>query len=58
LKTGAVSAENALGALMSMFELRHYASRFRQSERLRYRVPRLIWLFVIRASGARRRLHI
>jgi hypothetical protein len=37
---------------MSMFQLRHYTSRLRHSERLRYRVPRLVWLFVIRASGA------
>jgi hypothetical protein len=39
---------------MSKLELRHYTSRFRKSERLRYRLPRLVWLFVIRASGARR----
>ena len=39
---------------MSKLELRHYTSRFRKSERLRYRVPRLFWLFVIRASGTRR----
>jgi hypothetical protein len=39
---------------MSKLELRHYTSRFRESERLRYRLPRLVWLFVIRASGARR----
>jgi len=39
---------------MSMFELRHYTSRFRESERLRYRIPRLVWLFLTRASGARR----
>jgi hypothetical protein len=52
LTTEAVNAENALDALMSMFEVRHYTSRFRESERLRYRVPRLVWLFVIRASDA------
>jgi hypothetical protein len=40
---------------MSILELRHYTSRFRRSERLRYRLPRQVWLFLIRASGARRR---
>jgi hypothetical protein len=54
LKAEGVNAENALGAVMSMFELRHYTSRFRASKRLRYRVPRLVWLFEIRASGTRR----
>jgi hypothetical protein len=44
----------ALGDSMSKLEMRHYTSRFRKSERLRYRLPRLVWLFVIRASVARR----
>ena len=37
---------------MSILELRHYTIRFRESERLRYRLPRLAWLFLIRASDA------
>jgi hypothetical protein len=36
---------------MSMLELRHYTIRFRESERLRYRLARLVWRFLIRASG-------
>jgi hypothetical protein len=39
----------APGAPMSL--LRHYTIRFRESERLRYRLPRLVWRFLIRASG-------
>ena len=34
---------------MSMLELRHYAIRFQESHRLRYRLPRLVWRFVTRA---------
>ena len=49
-----MNAENGLGTRMSMFELQHYTNRFRKSKRLRYRIPRLVWLFVIRASGGRR----
>jgi hypothetical protein len=54
LEKGFCQAENAVGAPMSMFQPRHYTTRFRKSERLRYRIPRLVWLFVLRASGARR----
>ncbi len=36
---------------MSMLELRHYTIRFRESKRLRYRLLRLVWRFLIRASG-------
>jgi len=41
----------APGVSMSMLELRHYTIRFRESERLRYRLARLVWRFLIRASG-------
>jgi hypothetical protein len=33
---------------MSMRELQHYTVRFRESQRLRYRLPRLAWRFVTR----------
>ena len=33
---------------MSMRELQHYTVRFRESQRLRYRVPRLAWRFLTR----------
>ena len=35
---------------MSMLQFRHYTIRFRESERLRYRLPRLVWRFLIRAA--------
>jgi hypothetical protein len=35
---------------MSMLELRHYRIRFHESERLRYRLARRIWRFLIRGS--------
>lgn len=42
---------------MSMLELRHYTIRLRESQRLRYRLPRLAWSFLVRGlsvvSGAR-----
>jgi hypothetical protein len=38
---------------VSKLKLRHYTTRFRESERLCHCLPRLVWLFVIRASGAR-----
>jgi hypothetical protein len=28
---------------MTAFEARHYTVRFRYSQRLRYRIPRLVW---------------
>jgi hypothetical protein len=28
---------------MTAFEARHYAVRFRYSQRLRYRIPRMLW---------------
>ena len=39
---------------VSILELQHYTIRFRESKRLRYRLPRLVWRFLIRASGSRR----
>jgi hypothetical protein len=33
---------------MSMLDLRHYTIRFRESHRLRYRLPRKLWRFLIR----------
>ena len=33
---------------MSMLQLRHYTARFRESQRLRYRLPRLVWQFLLR----------
>ena len=33
---------------MSMRELQHYTVRFRESQRLRYRLPRLAWRFLTR----------
>jgi hypothetical protein len=39
---------------VSILELQHYTIRFRESERLRYRLPRMIWRFLIRTSGSRR----
>jgi len=35
-------------SLMSMLDLRHYTIRFRESRRLRYRLPRKLWRFLIR----------
>ncbi len=32
---------------MSMLDLRHYTVRFRESQRLRYRLPRLVWRSII-----------
>jgi hypothetical protein len=34
---------------MSMLTLRHYTIRFRASRRLRYRLLRRVWRFLIRA---------
>ncbi len=33
---------------MSMLQLRHYTIRFRESQRLRYRLPRKLWRYLIR----------
>jgi len=32
---------------MSMLDLQHYTVRFRESQRLRYRLPRLVWRSMI-----------
>jgi len=37
---------------MSMLKLQHYTIRFRESQRLRYRLPRLVWRFLVKL-GAR-----
>jgi hypothetical protein len=38
---------------MSMRELQHYTVRFRESRRLRYRLPRLAWRFLTRLPPTR-----
>jgi hypothetical protein len=38
---------------MSMRELQHYTVRFRESQRLRYRLPRLAWRFLTRVPPNR-----
>jgi hypothetical protein len=47
----------AQGAPMGMLELRHYTIRFRESERLGHRLPRLVWRFLSahRLKGCRPR---
>jgi hypothetical protein len=38
---------------MSMLDLRHYTVRFRESQRLRYRLPRLVWRSIIANRATR-----
>jgi hypothetical protein len=38
---------------MSMLELRHYQVRFHASQRLRYRLLRLVWRLLIRRNAIR-----
>jgi hypothetical protein len=38
---------------MSLLDLRHYTVRFRESQRLRYRLPRLVWRSIIANRATR-----
>jgi len=38
---------------MSIFDLRHYTVRFRESQRLRYRLPRLVWRSIVANRATR-----
>jgi len=38
---------------MSMLDLQHYTVRFRESQRLRYRLPRLVWRSMIANRATR-----
>jgi hypothetical protein len=54
LETATAPTEESERAPMSIFKLRHYTTRFRMSQRFRYRLPRVVWQFLIRPMARTR----